>query len=160
MTWNEHIHQMSSKISKRCGVIRHFFPKDTLVMLANSIVLLSFNYCSCVWSNTSAELLNSLQVLQNRLARIILSADVRTPVNDMMHSLQRNKLNDRWYNYMITMILNCMKGKAPEYISSQFVFMSDIDSKGTRSQSNNCLYEPKWNIGAGNRTFHSRAVKL
>ncbi len=78
----------------------------------------------------------------------------------MMQSLQWNKLNDRWYNHMITMILNCMKGKAPEYLSSQFIFMSNIHSKGTRSQSTNCLYEPKWNIGAGNRTFNSRAVKM
>ena len=106
----------------------------------------NFDYCCSVWSNSSAELLNSLQVLQNRLARIILSADIRTPVNDMMQSLQWNKLNDRWYNHMITMILNCMKGKAPEYLSSQFIFMSHIHSKGTRSKSTNCLYESKRNI--------------
>ena len=120
----------------------------------------NFDYCSSVWCNCSAELSNTLQILHNRLARIILSADIRTPVNEMMHALQWNKLHDRWYNQMLTITFKCIKGIAPVYLSSQFTFMYNIHSKGTRSQTNFSLCEPSWNITAGKRTFHSRAAKM
>jgi retron-type reverse transcriptase len=163
MDWSDHINGMSSCISKRCGVIRRvkpYIPKDTLIMLANAIVMPNFDYCNTVWSNCSAELSNSLQILHNRLARIILSADIRTPIDDMMSTLHWNKLNDRWFNYMATLTFKCLKGMAPGYLSSQFTFMHDTHSKGTRSQTNFALFEPPWNINAGKRTFHSRAAKL
>lgn len=163
MSWSEHINQMSSSISKRCGIIKrvkHFVPQDTLIMLANALVMPNFDYCSAVWSNCSLELSNSLQILHNRLARIILSADIRTPVNDMMNTLQWNKLNDRWLNQMLILTFKCLKGMVPGYLSSQFTFMHNIHSKGTRSQTNFALYEPKWKINAGRRTFHMRAAKI
>jgi len=162
MSWSDHINQMSSSISKRCGIIRrikHYIPRDTLIMLANALVMPNFDYCSSVWSNCSNELSNSLQILHNRLARIILSADIRTPVNDMMSMLKWNKLNDRWSIQMLVLIFKCIKGIAPDYLSSQFNFMHNMHSKGTRSQTNFALYEPSWNINAGKRTFQSRAAK-
>jgi len=131
----------------------------TCWLTANALVMPNFDYCSSVWSNCSNELSNSLQILHNRLARIILSADIRTPVNDMMSMLKWNKLNDRWSIQMLVLIFKCIKGIAPDYLSSQFNFMHNMHSKGTRSQTNFALYEPSWNINAGKRTFQSRAAK-
>ena len=154
---------MSSCISKRCGIIRrikYYVPRDTLIMLANALVMPNFDYCSSVWSNCGTELSNSLQILHNRLARIVLSADIRTPVNDMMSILQWNKLNDRWSNQMLVLIFKCLKGMDPSYISSHFNFMYSMHSKGTRSQTNFDIHEVSWNINAGKRTFTSRAAKI
>jgi hypothetical protein len=153
---------MSADISKRCGVIKrvkYYIPNDTLIMLANAIVMPYFDYSCPVWSNCSNELSNSLQIFHNRLARIILSADIRTPINDMMTELHWIKLKDRWNNHMLTLMFKCLKGLAPSYLSSQFTFVHSIHSKGTRSQTTFSLCEPKWNINAGKRTFHMRATK-
>ena len=49
----------------------------------------------------SSELQNKVQVLHNNLARIILSADIRTPVNDMMDALQWVKLEKRWHEQLL-----------------------------------------------------------
>jgi hypothetical protein len=159
LSWSEHIHQLSVCISKRCGVIsrvKHYVPKDILIMLANAIAIPNFDYCSPIWSNCSKNLTDSLQVLHNRLARIILSADIRTPTNDMMSDLKWIKLKDRWNNQMLTIMFKCLKGLAPMYLSSQFTFVHSIHTKSTRSQTSNALYVPSWKNNAGKRTFHTR----
>ena len=56
----------------------------TLIMLSKALVILHFHYASPVWSNCSQTCRSKLQIL----ARVILSADIRTPVIDMMHDLQ------------------------------------------------------------------------
>lgn len=84
----EDIHK---NVSKRTGIIKrmkHFLPNQTIVMLSNALVIPHFDYGSTVWSNFSAENHRKLQVLHNILARIILSADIRTPTNELMDALQ------------------------------------------------------------------------
>ena len=46
-----------------------------------------FDYCSSVWSNFSMHYSNELQLFQNRLARILLSADIRTSVDKILKDL-------------------------------------------------------------------------
>ena len=90
LSWCEHIDYVSSTISKCIGVIRRvkfYLPSNTLNMLSNALVFPHFGYCSPVWSNCKAEFSNSLQILQNKLARVLLSADIRTSVDDLMMAL-------------------------------------------------------------------------
>lgn len=129
-------------------------------MLANALALPHFDYCSPVWSNCSGELANSLQILQNRLARIILSADIRTPTDEMMDKLNWIKLDKRWYNQLLVIVLKCIKDQAPSYLSSNLTFTHSVHNIETRGQISNMLYLPKWNSNSGKRTFNVRAVKI
>ena len=109
LSWSAHVDYLSKNISKRTGIIKrvkHFLPRKTVVMLSNALVIPHFDYSSTVWSNTSAESLNRLQVLHNNLARIILSADIRTPINEMMEELKWIKLEKRWHEQFYYLSLN------------------------------------------------------
>ena len=84
LSWNDHVNYLSSIISKRIGVIyrvKHYLPNKIINMLAQALVFPHFDYCSSVWSNFSMHHSNELQILQNRLARVLLSADIRTSVD-------------------------------------------------------------------------------
>ena len=123
MTWLSHINHVTSKVSKRCGVLnrlKYYLPNCTLKMLAEAMIIPNFDYCSPVWSNCNNELKSRLQKQQNKLARIILSVDIRAPVNDMMTSLNWLKLDDRWTNQMLIMIFKCLNGTSPYYLSAKF----------------------------------------
>ncbi len=50
-----------------------------------------------------------LQVLHNSLARTILAADIRTPVNDLMDALEWVKLDVRWQNQLLLLVFKCLK---------------------------------------------------
>ena len=89
LSWSEHVNHISSKISQRIGIIRRvkfYLPNDILHMLAKAFVMPHFDYCSPVWTNCNITLLNSLQIHHNRLVRILLSADIRTRIDDMILS--------------------------------------------------------------------------
>ena len=74
LTWKEHIDYICGKIKRGVGVlkrIRHFIPKDSLLLLYQTLVEPYYCYCSVVWGNCGEVLKNKLQVQQNRAARII-----------------------------------------------------------------------------------------
>lgn len=163
LSWNDHINYLSGNVSKRIGVIcrvKYYLPCNTVNMLAKALVFPHFDYCSPVWSNFTAEYHNKLQVLQNRLARILLSADIRTPVDKLMEDLGWVKLNCRWEQQLLILAFKCLINTAPTYISCNFTFTHTTHSKGTRSQTQNALAIPSWNITAGKRTFLYRATVL
>ena len=163
MSWSSHIDYVSGNISKRIGVVKrakYFLPHKTLVMLSNALVIPHFDYASSVWSNCSATNQYQLQVLHNRLARTILFADIRTPVDDMLNSLNWIKLCDRWSNHMILLTFKCIKNMCPEYLCNQFDFVHNAHDHKTRSHSSNTLIVPKCNSNSGKRTFIVRAANL
>ena len=129
-------------------------------MLANALVMTHFDYCSPVWTNCNNALLNFLQIYHNRLARILLSADIRTRIDDMMNSLNWVKLNKRWEKHLLVMLFKCLTHSAPSYLSSHFTYMQSVHSHSTRSQTSKCLLTPTWNIVSGKRTFHYRACNV
>ena len=161
LTWSNHIDQLTSNVSKRIGIIqtiKYYLPSSTLNLLGNALVMPLIDYCSSVWSNCNVQYSNSLQILHNRLARILLSADSRTLVNDLMTTLSWNKLEQRWNDQLLITTFKCLQGNAPSYLSSNFLFSDSAHSKGTRSQTFKCLLLPPWKTNPGRRSFHFRAA--
>ena len=162
LSWHEHVNYLSSNVSKRIGIIcrvKNYLPFNTV---NKALVFPYFDYCSPVWSNFTANHHNELQILQNKLARVLLHADIRTPVDKMMEDLNWTKLQSRWDNQLIITVFKCLKGIAPKYISSNLTFTHATHTKSicTRSQSSNTLDVPSWNISAGKRTFQYRAAAV
>jgi len=163
MTWSNHVDYLCSSIAKRIGIIKrvkHFMPRHTLTMLSNALVIPLFDYGSTVWSNFSQESQLKLQVLHNNLARTILSADIRTHVDDMMAALEWIKLKDRWENHLLILVFKCLKNLSPAYLSSQFNFIHDYHNYATRNHSSNTLVVPKFKSNSGKRTFHVRSAYI
>ena len=119
-----------------------------------------FDYCSTIWTNCNSELLHSLQILHNRLARVLTDADIRTRIDDLMSSLNWIRLNERWNSQLLILLFKCLKGTAPMYLCSKFDFTHNSHSHGTRSQTFNSLVVPTWKTVYGKKTFHYRAAKL
>ena len=161
LSWSAQVDNVSKTISKRTGIIKrikYFLPYKTTVMLSNALVIPHFDYGSMVWSNFNVEYHNRLQVLHNNLARIILSADIRTPTNDLMNTLQWVKLDKRWHNTLLMTVFKCLKNEYPSYLSSQFDFVHDNHNHITRNHTSNTLIVPKFKSNSGQRTFHVRAA--
>ena len=95
--WREHVNNISSVVPKRIGVIQRvkfYLPASTLNLFASALIFA--HYCSPVWSNCISEFRNSLQIFQSKLARVLLSADIYTPILDMMSTLHWDELCERW----------------------------------------------------------------
>ena len=63
-----------------------------------------------MWSNCNVQYANSLQILQNRLAKVLLSADIGTRIIDLMNTLKWSKLDQRWKLCLLLRTFKCLKG--------------------------------------------------
>ena len=85
LNWRLHINTISKKISAGLAILKrvsHFIPFDTKVNMYNTLVIPYFNYCSAVWGYIIKGLVDKLQKMQNRAARILTFSnyDVRSSV--------------------------------------------------------------------------------
>ena len=74
LTWDDHIDYISVKIRCNIGIfkrIRLTVPRESLVLLYKTLIELDFRYCNTVWGYCNETLLDKLQVLQNKAARVI-----------------------------------------------------------------------------------------
>ena len=122
------------------------------------MIIPHFDYCSPVWSNCNKDLRSKMQI-QRKVARILLSADIRTTVDDLMNSLKWLRLSDRWSNQMLLVTFKCVNGTAPFYLSN-FKFTHSVHDYSTRCQISNTIIVPKFKSNAGLRMFHVRASHL
>jgi hypothetical protein len=76
--------------------MKKIVPKTTLKKVYNAIILPHFDYCSLVWDNCSDYLIDKLQKLQNRAARVITGRTYETRSCDVlllfMHNTRNNEL--------------------------------------------------------------------
>ena len=110
--------------------------------------------------NCSVTLSSRLQVLMNNLAKIILSADIRTSIDSMMGNLKWLKLDQRWNNMILVVLFKCLNGNAPDYLCSKFNFTNSVHDYCTRDNSSNKLVVPHSKSNSSFRTFHVRAALI
>ena len=92
LTWHDHIDNMITKINQRLGVLRRvkeFLNLDTRCVLYTSLVLPLFDYANTIWGDkNNSVLMNSLQVLENKAAKIILDQHPRYSSTEALRKLK------------------------------------------------------------------------
>ena len=74
LSWKNQLSNIIAKVTKGIGMLRRmkaFVLKSTLITIFKALILPHFDYCSLVWDNCSKYLLDKLQKMQNRAARVI-----------------------------------------------------------------------------------------
>ena len=74
LTWDHHINYISQKMKRNLGILKRMsktLPTESLCMLYKTLIEPHIRYCSIVWRNCGEALKDKLQILQNRVARII-----------------------------------------------------------------------------------------
>ena len=74
LTWDDHIDYILVKIRRNIGILKRMrltVPRESLVLLYKTLIEPYFRYCNTVWGYCDETLLDKLQVLQNKVARVI-----------------------------------------------------------------------------------------
>lgn len=161
LKWDINITNICKKVSQRIGLIRrlrHFVPTNVTKLLASSLAIPYFEYCNLVWYNSSQCFKNNLQILFNKLARVVLNEGPRAHIDEMFHTLGWQTLDVRSNINVACMVFKCMKGEAPCYLNRIFTRVSDHHSYNTKSNVNGCLKQYSAKTQSGQRTFHYRGA--
>ena len=123
LSWSEHIHNISKKISSTIGAlkrVRPFISRKTAVQVYTALIQPHFDYCCSVWDELGDTLATKLQKLQNRTARVITRSSydadagaLLTLYNWIISIIRRKKIKAQ-------LMFKILKGNAPSYPKSFF----------------------------------------
>ena len=139
LSWNVHIEKLSKKVASGIGAlkrIRPYVPFTTMQLIYKCLVQPYFDYCSAVWDSCSSYLVNKLQKLQNRAARVLTSSSYDTNADYLFESLGwKNLVSQRRFTKAI-IVYKSLNGLAPDYLSNMFVDRNSITNYALRDTSN------------------------
>ena len=111
------------KVSRGIGMLRRMrkvVPKTTLIKVYNAIILSHFDYCSLVWDNCSDYLIDKLQKLQNRAARVITGRSYETRSRDVLKELHWQPLKERFEHKKLFFMHKIRNNEFPNSILNMF----------------------------------------
>ena len=159
LTWKVHIDMISSKISRTIGYInriKKYLPNSALILLYNSLILSYFDYCCTIWGTSADCNISKLQKMQNRYARMVLQADIRTSHKLMLSQLGWQSIKQR-INYQFNLFtFKIINDLAPRYLKP-LICARDIPIVTRNTQP---LYIKTPRTEYYNRSFHVHASKL
>ena len=107
--WTDHIMFIKSKISKRIGTIskaKRVLKSETLLTLYNSFILPYFTFCIEVWGSTFDYLLESLNLLQRKIVRIIACSANTAHTEPLFRRLKILKMSQLYVKNISLFCLN------------------------------------------------------
>ena len=114
-------------------------------------------FCSTVWANTSKTNVRKLQKIQNFAARILTGPRKYEHITPVLNNLRWLSVPAMLALYDAILTFKCLRGLAPNYLSSRFNTRASVHARNTRNK--NMLDIPAFNTAAGQRSFTYRAVK-
>ena len=164
LTWSQHIDYISTKIARGVGILkrtRSFLPKQSLLTLYQSLIELYFRYCNIVRGQCNETLLDRLQTLQNRAARVI--------ANVSYEAADHNSLlcDYGWLNVRNLILLDLgvfmyktQKGLAPDVFYDLHHSVTGVHSYNTRSANKGNLQIPLTNLRAGDKAISVSGARI
>lgn len=160
LSFDDHITSLSSSLlGKLCQInrVRHLFSKRVLNVIINSLVFSQLFYCSTVWSGTTIQNIQKLQLVQNFAARILTETRKYDHISPVLENLGWLPIKDLLKLRDVTMVFKCLNGLAPTYLSSKLAKRSSVHKYSTRRASD--IHLPRYKTTTAQRSFFYRAAK-
>ena len=123
LDWSSHIDKLTKKVASGIGAIkriRHLVPRATLHLIYQALIQSHFDYCNIVWGNCRITLLNKIQKLQDRAARVLTYSNYDADAGHLFELLGWKNLASQQQIQRATMLFKSLHGLAPDYLCSKF----------------------------------------
>ena len=164
LTWDDHINYISVKIRRNIGILKRMrltVPRESLVLLYKTLIEPYFRYCNTVWGYCNETLLDKLQVLQNKAARVIKGSKFEN-TNHPVLLKELCWLNVRQLIFIDTAILmyRVANNLAPEPISDMYQLANNVHNYNTRYASDGNFYLNRPNTTEGQRSTNFSGARV
>jgi len=139
LTWDTHINEIASKVSKVVAVLgrlKHELPSNVLLTIYDSLIFSRLNYAIASWGNSNVSKLKRLEILQKKAIRIITKSPYNSHTGPLFYSLNRLPLKYQFKYECCKIYHKNLSGILPEYHSNKLITNSSIHDYETRQQLN------------------------
>jgi hypothetical protein len=102
---------------RKIGSIRKYLTADATKTLVVSLVISRLDYCNILLAGLPQNLLDKVQLVFNRAARLIFKASQRESISPILQSLHWLPVKQRIDYKLGVMCFNIISGTAPPYLS-------------------------------------------
>ena len=138
LSWNEHISQIVSKVSKQIYLLQRlsdFLPQSGLKAFYNSYILPTLSYCDIVWYSCTNAQINQLERLQNQAGRIILKRRRADSATKLRQDLNWPTLKTQRKLHLAQQVFKCKSNSAPSYLKNLLKSPTDVHQHFTRQST-------------------------
>ena len=156
-TRTNHVEYIAGKTNQRLGLlnrIKHLLPFSALLLFYNSLVVPLFDSADLVWGDKhNVTLMTSLQVLQNKAAKIILDRPLYSSATHALATLKWVPLEKRHFQRRCIYMYKCLN-RLDEH-DMNFIRQQEQHDYNTRTKLNLRLPSVKRNCISCHQGFNS-----
>ena len=127
LKWSEHLQDnqesLMRSLSLRLGALKKLGRVASLrtrKMIANGVFMSKLSYLISVWGGCEGYLLRSLQVIQNKVARVVTRLPWATPTSVLLSECSWLSVRQLAMYHTVLIVYKVLKTGTPSYISSMF----------------------------------------
>ena len=140
---------MIAKINQRLGILRrikHCLDLNTRCVIYTSLILPLLHYADTMWGHkNNSVLMDSLQTLENKVAKMILDEHPRSSATDALKRLNWTTLATRRHNHRCIFVYKCIN----ELINLKFNLIKNENVHNYNTRRSNDLHLPRANTNKG-----------
>ena len=124
LSWRDHVEFICKSLIKFFGIFNHIksiVSSKIARQLYFAFIYSRVKYGIEVYANCSQDLLGKIQIIQNKLLKLLLNLNRRTNTKDLHVNLNILKVKDIQIVNILCFVNNCLLGKSPEYCSKYFL---------------------------------------
>ena len=162
LKWTSQLALTTNKISRGIGMLRYakqYLPLSTVKTMDKSLVEPYFRYCCPVWGNAGVSVIEKLQKLQNRAAKLVTSSPFNVTTLPVIRALQWPTVRELIDFESQKMVFRSLKGDAPSYMNDMFTRVNNSTARSLRNAEVN-LQVAIVEISRGQKCFLYRGAKL
>ena len=121
MKWHKHIEELTKKLKKRLtglAHLRNILPFKLRKTITEGIFMSVLSYCLPLFGGCDKEELQSLQVMQNKAARLVSHFPQRAPRKEIFSQLGWMTVNQLIFYHSALSTYRIRETREPEYLSS------------------------------------------
>ena len=121
--WHEHVDQICASLVKYFGIFNHienFVSKRIARQIYFAFIYSRIQYGIETYGTCAKETLAKVQIMQNKLLKLLLKWDRRTPTDLVHYHLSILKINDMHTAKILSFVNECRSGRVPD-IFFQFI---------------------------------------
>ena len=141
LSWKDHIQDLTNKLVKYTSIffhIREKIPPAVALQMYYGLVYSRLSYGIEIYGMAKSSTISPLQVMQNRLLKILTFKHRRFPTNSLYQELEILKVSDIHNLRLYVMIYKYVTGKLPEIFNN--IFQDSESQPGTINTRNNSLF--------------------
>ena len=123
LKFTEHIQNneksMIKTLNKRLNALRKvskYASFKSRKMIANGIIMSNLTYLICWWSGCEDYLMNSLQVIQNKAARMVTKCGKRTPIKSLLSQCGWLSVKQLSVYHSLILVYKVLATQSPQYL--------------------------------------------